>query len=118
MMFDPHTHDRRKFLAAGLAVVVAAGAAPVLAGAATPDQAWQAAMARYVQIEAALSNDPDNDELGSALCEAQAELMNMPSPNNAALRWKLDRLVGSHEMWTDAYLRQPRTDYARLLGDA
>lgn len=65
----------------------------------------------------------EQERLCDAYCNAQTELMGMPAPDRAALRWKLDLLLepdadGSTGSWSRDYIRQTVADYQRLLGDA
>ena len=60
---------------------------------------------------------------GDALAAAESALMELPAPNLAALRWKLDHILepdsGSDETpgWSMGYVRQTIADYRRLLGE-
>lgn len=115
--------DRRKFLAAGLATVVAVSTAPHSAAASPAQLQWDAAMAEYSAALAATEADPDDDDAGFAFVDAEARLLNLPAPDNAALRWKLDRVLEAHpetglKPWAASHLRQTIADYRRLLGDA
>lgn len=63
------------------------------------------------------------DELCTADADAECELMNMPAPHRAALRWKLDRIfepdgetLETMPAWSGDFIRQTIADYQRLLG--
>lgn len=57
---------------------------------------------------------------GERLCDEYValtdELMNLPAPDLAALRWKLDRTEGA--IWQPEYLTQMHLDMDRLMGKA
>lgn len=133
--------DRRSFLggsaAAGIAVSV-----PIAVGPVWARSEWGAAMQAYRAVRerhdvfAAKMHDPlvragqtvprdigdQMDKLGDELGFAEDRLMQMPAPDRAALRWKLDLVFadcgGSTGGWDINYLAQMFADYRRLLGDA
>ena len=102
-----------------------------------PDATWDAAMARWHAAEAdaaafhapfapdykmpeeAVAEANRLDEVASGL---QFDLMNMPAPHFAALRYKLEHLLkdddGSTNIWASDFVAQTRRDIARLLGEA
>lgn len=51
--------------------------------------------------------------LVEAVCAIEDELMALPSPDLAALHWKLSRTAGA--CWTDDYVAQMRADMDALL---
>lgn len=58
-----------------------------------------------------------------AMCAAEDRLMTqIPAPDGAALRWKLEKLLSTEEedghtaAWVARYVEQTRRDIARLLG--
>ena len=139
------TPNRRQFLSASAALPIAL-AIPAMAHA-SPRVAWDAAMARYIKARAisdAFNRDhydvyirrqnadhsygiPDNiSDRGEALIDemvnAEGVLMDMPAPDRAALRWKLDIVLEPGEEFTPSYsanyVAQTIADYRRLLGDA
>lgn len=60
------------------------------------------------------------DRLTDVFSDAQTALMEMPAPNKAALRWKLDKLLDdgddiSTASWSMDYARQTIADYRRIL---
>lgn len=69
--------------------------------------------------------DEKAERLGDALADAQRRLLDMPAPDLAALRWKLDRVLalehaddedgGNIPAWSHSYVRQTLADIARLL---
>jgi hypothetical protein len=62
--------------------------------------------------------DERSEELGDALSDAEAALMNTPAPDLAALRLKLERLPekdGDMPAWSSSYIAQTFADVARLL---
>jgi len=117
-------------------------------GQLTTSEAWDAAMTRYIAADAeyhAFKRDhyqvhldrwkadhsyvtPEHlndalETLGNAAGETEKTLMDMPAPDRAALRWKLDKVLevepGSFtEGWAEHCVSQTIADYRRLLGDA
>lgn len=103
-----------------------------------PDTFWDTAMQRWLAAKAEAeqfhapyavgAKDHTDDTAASAdwldkvACDLQTELMAMPAPHFAALRFKLDHLLeddnGTLNPWTDSYVEQTRRDIARLLGEA
>lgn len=82
---------------------------------------------RQAQIKAIqdrfAKNDACNklDELCDALCDCELKLMEFPSPDLSALRWKLDRLReddGEIVPWSADYVAQTFADIDRLLPKA
>lgn len=66
--------------------------------------------------------DDRSEALGEQICESQSTLMDMPAPDLAALRWKLDHITqearekgGSLPCYSNDYVRQTFADMARLL---
>lgn len=115
--------DRRSFLAAGAATIVAVSvAAPVMA--ASPCAEWDAALAAYRSAESAMIADDYSDASSDAFLERKFELWDTPAPDRAALRWKLDDVLepavddDESPAWNKDRLRQIYADIARLLGDA
>lgn len=132
--------DRRSFMS-GTAVV--AGASLMVSGpamASTSGRAeWDAALRRWEAASAEAdafykanfgdtfddAADGDNvemDRLDAIETRSRAALMEMPSPDRAALRWKLNHILeddasGGITAWNNAYIDQTRRDVARFLGD-
>lgn len=84
-------------------------------------QQYRDAVERH-EIETGFRAASDQYErLTDAICEASDKLMAMPSPDAAALRWKLDYLKnhdGSFAAYEAEYVRQTNEDIARILGPA
>ena len=67
--------------------------------------------------------DQESDDLGDRLCEVSQALMNVPAPDLAGLRLKLDHLLveegsDSTPCWSMDFARQTIADIARLLPEA
>jgi len=56
----------------------------------------------------------ENERLTDEYVAITDELMNLPAPDLAALRWKLDRTAGTS--WQHEYLAQMHADMDRLMG--
>jgi uncharacterized protein YfaP (DUF2135 family) len=141
----PVSADRRSFLAAGMATVVAVSvAAPAIA--ASPRAKWDAAMASYETATAAEAyyhehvycpeDDASVDEerpfsnaiqgrweqLLHEASDRRMALMDTPAPDRRALRQKFDIIFtmedGGLPAWTEEFISQTRADIARLMGDA
>lgn len=117
--------DRRSLLAAGMVTAVAVSVAtPTIAAPASHAMAWNRLMARMEAAKAAYYADPArDDDLCDAWSKLEGDLMAMPAPNRAALRWKLDHLMDDNDgEWMAShsvgYVRQTMADYRRLLADA
>jgi hypothetical protein len=81
------------------------------------DAAVQRVRDRY-EMDAA---DERSEALTERFLEARDTLMDMPAPDLAALRWKLEQLPendGDLAPWTGAFVRQTFADVARLLPPA
>lgn len=111
------TSNRRQFLSASAAIAAAtAVAVPVNVYAANPRHQWDAAMARLEAAEIAAR--PWDDELSPPehisreSYRAYRAVFDMPAPDRAALRYKLEELL----KYEDEH--QVMADIARLLGDA
>ena len=56
------------------------------------------------------------------MSDAEAALMDLPAPDLAALRWKLDQTLridgDSTPCWSAEYVRQTVADFRRLCGEA
>lgn len=86
---------------------------------------WQAAMQHFLQAEAeyqriARATDEDAREKAcDAYSDAQSDLIRMQAPDLAALRWKLDHLLGGSngtiDPWDLSYLDQTKRDIGRLM---
>lgn len=132
--------ERRAFIK-GSATAALALAAPAAVATTRVDRAeWdsalrrcQVARSRYDACVArlrrkygrAVDAPPDEQNALDDLCdqsgERETELMNMPAPDLAALRWKLDLLRepnGDMAPWTARFVRQAFADIARLLPPA
>lgn len=66
--------------------------------------------------------DDRSDAIGDALADAQSALMDLPAPDLAALRWKLDHVTagarrpdGSLDCYSAAYVSQMVDDMQRLM---
>jgi hypothetical protein len=60
------------------------------------------------------------NRLAERVCDAESSVITMPSPDLAALLWKLERLLavdpdGTTSGWHGEYVRQTLADLARLL---
>ena len=80
---------------------------------------WDALLAGYEAVEAGDTTDETIEAAGNLA----AELMAMPSPHAAALRWKLDFLLadqgnGGTAPWSCDFAAQAVADYRRMLGEA
>lgn len=141
---NPITTTSRRGALGAFAALSAVAAAPAIAQA-SPRAAWDAAMARMTKAKAANdqfnadiwypayhrekvdpaytipeSVDELSDRLLDAFINAKAELMEMPAPDLAALRWKLDIALeieenGELAPWKAHYVAQTLVDYRRLL---
>ncbi|RVU04121.1 hypothetical protein EOE18_13200 [Novosphingobium umbonatum] len=89
---------------------------------------WLAAMSDWefnsITLDIGRPETEDEEERRSQRARrAWAVLMGMPAPDNAALLWKLDQLLGSVsnsgcENWGAEFLAQTVADYRRLLSPA
>lgn len=73
------------------------------------------AIATRLETDAA---DDRAERFGDEICDAASRLMEMPAPDLAALRWKLDHLTDQGQKWdcwSDDYTSMVRADIARLL---
>lgn len=137
------TANRRTVLSS-LAAIGAAAAipTPTMAQPDTNHAAWDAAMARMRRADKAwraaddalyaiprtspmrAKAEDEAEALVEAFSDTERALLDMPAPDGAALRWKLDRILdgGINGPWTESYardfIRQTVVDYRRLLGDA
>ncbi len=125
------------------AVETMAGMADDLADALRPSSAdqrlateWDAAVARWRSAKSeadkfhALHNDSglarevidEANRLDLVASQYENDVLEMPAPHFAALRFKLDHLLeddnGALNPWTDSYVEPTRRDIARLLGEA
>ena len=137
---------RRTFLSAS-AALGAVAAIPATALAMPSAAQWDATMRRYLDAKAATDRyleqvwrpaynrrspgthsladriENEAERLSDAEHAAHDMLIGMPAPNRAAVRWKLDYLLGTdhdgyNSAWSESYIRQTIADYRRLLGDA
>lgn len=101
---------------------------------------WGAAMMRYRLAELRFDGDwsafvataPDHpdralratlvDQSSDELAAARRGLLDMPAPDHASLRWKLDQVLVFEDddedytaAWSKAYVLQTMADYKRLL---
>ena len=132
--------DRRSLFAGTAAAAVAATIpAPV---SASSRSAWDTAMARYRAASAAHASYakavhdpvmhrgtiPDHiaermDALGCELSDAEDDLLDLPAPHEAALRWKIEFVMkdegdGFLSPWSKGAVKQTLADAARLLPTA
>jgi hypothetical protein len=84
-----------------------------------PVQYWNDLIRRFEENEA-IEDDGTDDAIDRAGVLIQ-ELMDMPAPNAAAVRWKLDYIFSDGEESTASFrkdfLHQMFADYRRFLGD-
>ena len=85
-------------------------------------QAFRAAEAHHDQETGMDVADQRWEALGERVNDAEAALMDLPAPDLAALRWKLDQALridgDSTPCWSAEYVRQTIADYRRLCGEA
>jgi len=85
---------------------------------ASPGARWDALTQQLAAVEAMDATDESIDEAGRLI----GEIMAMPAPNAAAVRWKLDYVLdasgGSTGCYSAEYLKQLVADYRRALGEA
>ena len=85
-------------------------------------QAFRDAEARHDRETGMDKADQRWEELGERVSDAEAALMNLPAPDLAALRWKLDQALridgDSTPCWSAEYVRQTVADFRRLCGEA
>lgn len=124
-MRDATTTNRRDFLSAAVAVgAISSVPAAAFAAPTTSRARWDAAMAQMIAANSAYEASEDEPNgLCDAWADAERRLMDMPAPDRAALRWKLDHIFGDNDgewqaQYSVGYVRQTVADYRRLLGDA
>ena len=85
---------------------------------ASPRARWDALTQRLAAVEAMDATDESIDEAGALI----GEIMAMPAPDAAAVRWKLDYILdassGSNDSYSADYLEQLVADYRCALGEA
>lgn len=82
---------------------------------------WNALQARLEAVEAIPAAEVTDTTIARAGRLAE-QLMAMPAPNAAAVRWKLDYLLASDgkettPAWASSFTAQAVADYRRVLGE-
>lgn len=130
--------ERRNFIKGSAIAALSASTLPIAAANPRVDRRqWDAAMRRYEaaddhyhacvarlrrkygrEVDAPHDELAALDDLCSTVSDRESDLEQIPAPDLAALRWKLDRLRESNgEMvpWAGHAVRQTFSDIARLM---
>lgn len=91
-----------------------------------PDGRAHVARLREQHPDQFVPDELDNrlEKFGTEISDAEWELMSMPAPDEQALAWKFDHILGvgskqdSTPSWSREYVAQTIADYRRLLGEA